>query len=126
MKKRIPLFAALLLAGAVAASAQTLSIADARSAPPGTVVTVEGSVTVPSASFTSSTFDQGFAIQDDTAGIYISTAFDSGLPATTGVNPFKIPWVKPGNCIRVSGFGGQFRTQYEVLPRFRGDIHKAH
>jgi DNA/RNA endonuclease YhcR with UshA esterase domain len=217
MKHRISIFAALLLAGAVAASAQTISIADARNAPPGTVVTVEGSVTVPSASFTSSTFDQGFAIQDDTAGIYISTAFDSGLnfhhrvrvtgtvgddgfglvvlrpasaadvvkipgaeqiaptvvatgavseategllievegtitrgptkdadfgfsvfvddgsgetqifiPATTGVNPFKIPWVKPGNRIRVTGFGGQFRTQYEVLPRFRGDIHKAH
>lgn len=37
------------------------------------MVTVEGSVTVPSGVFTSSTFDQGFAIEDETGGIYIST-----------------------------------------------------
>jgi len=216
MRHRIPLFAALLLAAQIAAGAQTISIADARNQPLGTVVTVEGSVTVPSASFTSSTFDQGFAIQDETAGIYVSTAFDPGLsfhhrvrvtgtldddgfgllvlrpaseadvvkipgasqiaPATvatgdvseategllievegtitrgptddlpygysvflddgsgetqifiaasTGVNPFDIPFVTPGNRIRVSGFSGQFLSQYEVLPRFRGDIHPA-
>ena len=217
MKLRIPLFAALLLACQIAAGAQTISIADARSLPLGTVVTVEGSVTVPSGSFTASTFDQGFAIQDETAGIYVSTAFDSGLnfhhrvrvtgtldddgfgllvlrpasdadvvkipganqiapaavatgdvseategllievegvitrgptkdldfgfsvfiddgsgetqifiPATTGVDPFNIPWVVVGNSIRVTGFSAQFLGQYEVLPRFRGDIHKAH
>ena len=214
MKHRISLFAALLLACQIAAGAQTISIADARALPLGTVVTVEGSVTVPSGSFTASTFDQGFAIQDETAGIYVSTAFDSGLnfhhhvrvtgtladdgfgllvlkpaseadvvkipgatniaplavatgdvseategllievegvitrgpfkdldfgfsvfiddgsgetqifiPATTGVNPFNIPWVTVGNTIRVTGFGGEFDGQYEVLPRFRGDIH---
>jgi DNA/RNA endonuclease YhcR with UshA esterase domain len=217
MKHRMTLFAALFLAGQIAASAQTISIADARNLPPGTVVTVEGSVTVPSGSYTSSTFDQGFAIQDETAGIYVSTAFDSGLnfhhhvsvtgtlgddgfgllvlrpaseadvvkisgasniapttvatgdvseategllvevegiitrgptddlpygysvfiddgsgetqifiPATTGVNPFNIPWVTVGNSIRVTGFSAQFLGQYEVLPRFRGDIHRAH
>ena len=217
MRHRIPLFAAaLFLAGQIAAGAQTISIADARNLPPGTVVTVEGSVTVPSGSFTSSTFDQGFAIQDETAGIYVSTAFDSGLnfhhhvrvtgtlgddgfgllvlrpaseadvvkipgatniapatvstgdvseategllvevegiitrgptddlpygysvfiddgsgetqifiPASTGVNPFNIPWVTVGNSIRVTGFSAQFLGQYEVLPRFRGDIHPA-
>ena len=47
------------------------------------------------------------------------------IPATTGVNPFNIPWVTPGNTIRVTGFGGQFLTQYEVLPRFHGDILPA-
>ena len=216
MRNRISLFAALFLAVQIAASAQTISIADARNLPPGTVVTVEGSVTVPSGSYTSSTFDQGFAIQDETAGIYVSTAFDPGLnfhhrvrvtgtladdgfgllvlrpaseadvakipgatnvapaavatgdvseategllievegvitrgpiqdadfgfsvfiddgsgetqifiPATTGVNPFNIPWVTVGNSIRVTGFSGQFLSQYEVLPRFRGDIHLA-
>jgi DNA/RNA endonuclease YhcR with UshA esterase domain len=214
MKQRIQLFAALFLACQIAAGAQTIPIADARALPLGTVVTVEGSVTVPSGSFTASTFDEGFAIQDETAGIYVSTAFNSGLnfhhhvrvtgvldddgfgllvlrpaseadvvkipgatnitplavatgdvseatesllievegvitrgpikdldfgfsvfiddgsgetqifiPATTGVNPFNIPWVIVGNTIRVTGVGGQFRTQYEVLPRFRGDIH---
>lgn len=216
MKHRISLFAALLLAGQIAAGAQTISIADARNLPLGTVVTVEGSVTVPSGSYTSSTFDQGFAIQDETAGIYVSTADNSGLnfhhrvrvtgtldddgfgllvlrpaseadvvkipgasniapaevatgdvseategllvevegvitrgptddlpfgfsvfiddgtgetqifiPATTGVNPFDIPWVTVGNSIRVTGFSAQFLSQYEVLPRFRGDIQPA-
>lgn len=76
MRHRTTLFAALLLIGSALAGAQTISIADARNKPLGTVVTVEGSVTVPSASFTSSTFDQGFAIQDATAGIYVSTTFD--------------------------------------------------
>jgi hypothetical protein len=213
MKHRISLFAALLLAGQIAAVAQTISIADARNAPLGTVVTVEGSVTVPSGSFTSSTFDQGFAIQDETAGIYVSTAFDSGLnfhhrvrvtgtladdgfgllvlrpaseadvvkipgasqivpaevatgdvseategllvevsgtvtrivddlpygyqvfiddgsgetqvfiPASTGINPFKIPFIEVGSQISAVGYSAQFLGQYEVLPRFRGDIH---
>jgi hypothetical protein len=216
MRYRTTLFAALLLIGYAVAGAQTISIADARNQPLGTVVTVEGSVTVPSASFTSSTFDQGFAIQDATAGLYVSTTFDPGLnfhrrvrvtgtladdgfgllvlrpasaadvvklpgarrvapaavdtgdvseategllvevagtitrgptddlpfgysvflddgtgetqifiAASTGVNPFNIPFVKPGRRIRVSGFSGQFLAQYEVLPRFRGDIHRA-
>jgi DNA/RNA endonuclease YhcR with UshA esterase domain len=46
--------------------------------PLGTVVTIFGSVTVPSGAFSSSTFDQGFAVQDQTGGIYVST-FDLGL-----------------------------------------------
>jgi len=192
-----------------------ISIADARNQPLGTIVTVEGSVTVPSGAFTASTFDQGFAIQDETAGIYVSTSenpklnfnrrvrvtgvladdgfgllilrpasladvekvggaslikpepvptgdigeategslvevtgtvtqvrndlpfgfavfIDDGsgetqvfIPASTGINPFKIPFVVPGAHITVVGFSGQFETQYEVLPRHRGDIHLA-
>jgi DNA/RNA endonuclease YhcR with UshA esterase domain len=192
-----------------------ISIADARNQPLGTIVTVEGSVTVPSGAFTSSTFDQGFAIQDDTAGIYVSTSenpklnlnrrvrvtgvladdgfgllilrpasladvekvggaslikpesvstgdvgeetegslvevtgtvtqvrndlpfgfavfIDDGsgetqvfIPASTGINPFKIPFVVPGARITAVGFSGQFLTQNEVLPRHRGDIHLA-
>jgi uncharacterized protein YdeI (BOF family) len=53
---------------------KTISIAEARSLPLGTVVTVRGSVTVPSGAFSSSTFDQGFAVQDRTGGIYVSVA----------------------------------------------------
>ena len=60
-------------------AAQTICIADARNLAPGTEVTVEGAVTVPSGAFVSSTFDQGFAIEDDTAGIYVSTAENDGL-----------------------------------------------
>src|SRR5262245_15368178 len=60
-------------------SPKTISIAEARSLPLGTVVTIDGSVTVPSGAFSSSTFDQGFAIQDHTGGIYVSTADNLGF-----------------------------------------------
>ena len=56
-----------------------ISIAEARSLPLGTVVTIDGSVTVPSGAFSSSTFDQGFAIQDRTGGIYVSTSDNLGF-----------------------------------------------
>lgn len=217
MRIRLALFAVLLIAVQAAAGAQTISIAQARTEPLGTVVTVQGAVTVPSAAFTSSTFDRGFALQDATGGIYVSTGFDPGLnllrrvrvtgtldddgfgllvlrpasetdvvrlfgavlvpatavdtgdvsedteglllvvegtvttgptndlpygysvfiddgtgetqifiPASTGVNPFRIPFIEPGNRIRVRGFSGQFNTQYEVLPRHRADIFPVH
>lgn len=58
---------------------KTISIAEARSLTLGTVVTVDGSVTVPSGAFSSSTFDQGFAIQDHTGGIYVSLADNLGF-----------------------------------------------
>jgi uncharacterized protein YdeI (BOF family) len=58
---------------------KTISIAEARTLPLGTVVTVDGSVTVPSGAFSSSTFDQGFAIQDHTGGIYVSTPDNLGF-----------------------------------------------
>ena len=58
---------------------KTISIAEARSLPLGTVVTIDGSVTVPSGAFSSSTFDQGFAIQDRTGGIYVSTPNNLGF-----------------------------------------------
>jgi len=45
----------------------------------GTVVTVDGSVTVASGAFSSSTFDQGFAIQDHTGGIYVSVSDNLGF-----------------------------------------------
>ena len=205
-----------LLASAHAAAAQVISIADARSQPAGTVVTVEGSVTVPSGDFASSTFDQGFGLQDATAGVYVSTSdnpnlnfnrrvrvtgevaddgfgvlilrpasladvetlpgaslvaptpeatgtigeategllvevtgtvtrpvgndlpfgysvfVDDGsgevqifISASTGINPFAIPFIEVGARITAVGQSGQFQTQFEVLPRFRGDLHAA-
>ena len=48
------------------------TIAQARALPLGTVVTIEGTVTTPSGVFASSYDDQGFAIQDRTAGIFVS------------------------------------------------------
>ena len=63
----------------VAQAEKTISIAEARSLPLGTVVTIDGAVTVASGAFSSSTFDQGFAIQDRTGGIYVSTPDNLGL-----------------------------------------------
>ncbi|MEP7013609.1 MAG: hypothetical protein ABJC13_25080 [Acidobacteriota bacterium] len=202
---------------AARANAAVISIAAARSLPAGTVVTVEGSVTVPSGVFTSSTFDQGFAIEDATGGIYVSTIdnlnlnfnrrvratgtigdngvgllqlvpassadvvklngasrvvplpaatgeigeategllvevtgtidqpiindlpygyqvfLDDGtgemqvfICASTGINPFTIPFMVEGARITVVGSSGQFLEHLEVLPRHRGDIHLAH
>jgi len=48
------------------------TIAEARAMPLGSVVTIEGTVTTPSGVFASSFFDEGFAIQDTTAGIFVS------------------------------------------------------
>ena len=58
---------------------KTIRIAEARSLPLGTIVTIDGVVTVPSGAFSSSTFDQGFAIQDRTGGIYVSTPDNLGF-----------------------------------------------
>src|ERR1700732_52627 len=57
-----------------------MDIGAARALPLGTVVTVEGSVTVPSGLLSSGgSLDQGFAIQDRTGGIYVSVATNLGL-----------------------------------------------
>lgn len=217
MRKLRTVLVVLALAVATRANAQVISIADARDEPLGTVVTVEGAVTVPSGAFSSSTFDQGFGIQDETAGIYVSTAgnpnlhlfrrvrvtgeladdgfgqlvlrpasladvrrhpgaeriapeavetgdigeategslmkitgtvtrpivndlpfgyqvfVDDGsgetqifIPASTGINPFTIPFIQLGARITAVGFSAQFLAQYEILPRHRGDIRRAH
>src|SRR6476660_8610929 len=74
------LFAVLLFTlSAAVQAASPISIAAARHLPMGTVVTVEGSVTTPSGVFASSFFDEGFAIQDRTGGIYVSMADNLGL-----------------------------------------------
>ena len=62
-----------------AADPKTITIAEARALPLGTIVTIDGVVTVPSGAFSSSTFDQGFAIQDRTGGIYVSTPDNLGF-----------------------------------------------
>ncbi|HEV7507614.1 MAG TPA: hypothetical protein VGS07_22210 [Thermoanaerobaculia bacterium] len=64
---------------AATAAPHPIPIAVARHLALGTVVTVEGSVTVPSGVFASSFFDEGFAVQDLTGGIYVSMADNLGL-----------------------------------------------
>lgn len=206
------LSAALASAVPLPALAELTPIADARNGG-SEVLTIRGVVTVAAGAFASSTFDQGFALQDGSGGIYVSMADNPGLtvgrrvrvtgstgddgygltvfrvaavadvlpakgatnatpravgtgavseategvlievsgtvtrgptndmpygysvflddgtgetqvfiPASTGVNPFRIPFVRVGNRIRATGFGGQYQSQYEVLPRFRSDI----
>jgi hypothetical protein len=66
------------------------TIAEARAMPLGTVVTIEGTVTTPSGVFASSYFDEGFAVQDKTAGIFVS------FP-DTNIN------VKPPRHVEVTG-----------------------
>ena len=73
----VAMLPAATLAAPVAAPA--IDISDARALPLGSTVTVKGSVTVPSGVFSSSTFDQGFAIQDRSGGIYVSIATNLGL-----------------------------------------------
>lgn len=65
--------------GALRPAQHVHSIAQARGLPLGTVVTLEGTVSTPSGVFESSFFDKGFAIQDHSAGIYVSLQTDLGL-----------------------------------------------
>ena len=74
-----------LPAQAVAASHHVVSIAKARTLPAGTVVTVAGTVTTPPGAFESSFFDQGFGLQDRSAGIYVSVAAAPDVAVRTRV-----------------------------------------
>ena len=74
----VTLFLAII-PGAAQADLPVIPIAEARGLPLGTVVTIDGSVTVPAGAFNSSTFDQGFAIQDHTGGIYVSVPANPGF-----------------------------------------------
>ncbi len=69
----------LALASSAAYAAKTIDIEKARALPLGSIVTVKGTVTVASGAFVSSTFDQGFALEDKSGGIYVSLATDVGL-----------------------------------------------
>src|SRR5262245_66619953 len=72
------------------------TIAKVRAMPLGTVVTVEGTVTTPAGVFDSSFFDVGFAMQDSTAGIFVSFP-DPGQTA----QPLRK--AKPFRHVRVTG-----------------------
>ena len=70
---------ALTMAPSATYAANTINIGDARALPLGSTVTIKGTVTVASGAFVSSTFDQGFALQDKSGGIYVSLATNLGL-----------------------------------------------
>ncbi|QQQ79322.1 hypothetical protein IOD16_13385 [Saccharothrix sp. 6-C] len=98
-----------LPARAAEASRHVVSIAHARTLPPGTVVTVAGTATTPSGAFESSFFDRGFAIQDRTAGIYVSVPVD--------------PDVTPRDKVRVTG---TLRDSYGLLVLVPADPAEVH
>ncbi len=71
--------------GTAIAAAQVLSIDAARQQPTGVDVVLEGVVTVPGQGFASAILDQGFALQDDTGGIYIHSPVATDFPIGTAV-----------------------------------------
>jgi len=112
------------------AAPPTLSIAEARSLPLGTVVTIDGVVTVPSGAFSSSTFEQGFAIQDRTGGIYVSTSdnLGFGLRQQVRVTGTLAESVLPGllvlvdvTAVKAHGSG----PKVQPLPVATGDVNEA-
>jgi hypothetical protein len=109
---------------------KTITIAEARSLPLGTIVTIDGSVTVPSGAFSSSTFDQGFAIQDRTGGIYVSTPdnLGFGLRQQVRVTGRLADTVLPGllvlvdvTAVKAHGSGPKVRP----LPVATGDVGES-
>jgi uncharacterized protein YdeI (BOF family) len=82
---------------------EVMSIAGARRQPLGTLVTIEGSVTVPSGAFKSSIDNEGFALQDGSGGIYVS------LKANMGI--------RVGQRVRVEGKLGESMGLLLVLPQ---------
>ncbi|MEV0456683.1 hypothetical protein [Catellatospora methionotrophica] len=85
-------------AAAATAPPHAISIAQARTLPLGSVVTVSGTATTPSGWTESSSFDKGFGLQDLTAGIYVSVTAD--------------PHVNPRDRIRVTG---ELQESYGLL-----------
>jgi uncharacterized protein YdeI (BOF family) len=69
----------LTIAPGSAYAAKTINIGDARALPLGSTVAIKGTVTVASGAFASSSFDQGFALEDKSGGIYVSLGTDVGL-----------------------------------------------
>lgn len=81
----------------------------------GFLVTVEGTITQP----VHADLPYGYSLLiDDGSGpvqVYIN--------ASTNIDP-KGAAFKPGRTIRVTGFGNQYGSTYEVDPRTRGDVER--
>ena len=88
--------------------AKLISIDAARDLQLGTVVTIQGVVTVPSGAFKSSISDEGFAIQDHSAGIYVSTSENRGL--------------RVGQKLRVTGKLAEQDGMLAIIPAGAGSI----
>lgn len=89
-------------------SSATVSIAEARKLPLGTRVTIEGVVTVPSGAFKASFNDDGFAIQDNANGIYVSVHQNLNLTV--------------GQRVRVTGKTAETNAQLRIVEAEATDI----
>lgn len=87
---------------AFAATSSFIPIAKARQQAQGTAVTVVGLVTVPSGDFSSSSGDEGFAIQDQTAGIWVSVK--------------KNPHLLTGQKVQITGILGASNQKLQIVP----------
>lgn len=90
---------------------KTLTIAEARSLPLGTVVTIAGTITQP-------------IVNDLPFGFIIFINDGSGevhafVCASTGID---VSGLSPGQTIELTGFSGQFADSFEVDPRTQEDI----
>jgi RPA family protein len=103
MRVRALFVAVLLLAfTATAAGPAYIPIAAARTQAQDTTVTVLGTVTVPSGDFRSSSEDEGFAIQDQTGGIWVSVKQN--------------PRLKLGQNVIVTGTLGTSAGKLQLVP----------
>jgi DNA/RNA endonuclease YhcR with UshA esterase domain len=93
---------------AAAAGPTYIPIVTARVQPQGTTVAVMGLVTVSSGNFQSSSADEGFAVQDQTAGIWISVKKNLKL--------------KVGQRVRVSGTLGESFGKLQIVPKDVADV----
>ncbi|WP_083681038.1 DNA-binding protein [Archangium sp. Cb G35] len=69
----------LTLATGVAGCSSTPTISEGRENPNGTTVTIEGAVSVAPGTFTSALGDEGFAVQDESGGIYVKVTQKLGF-----------------------------------------------
>src|SRR5688572_4519999 len=109
MRRALLVSFCLLITVAVTAAGPTyIPIAAARQQAQGATVTVVGLVTVPSGDFKSSSSDEGFAIQDQTAGIWISVTKNLRL--------------RLGQRVEVTGVLGTSESKLQLVPAQLSDV----
>jgi DNA/RNA endonuclease YhcR with UshA esterase domain len=90
----------------------TTAIRKARNLALGSEVTVSGAVTVLPGTFSSSSNDQGFAIHDQTAGIYVSLQ--------------KRIKLRLGQTVLVAGILGESDGRLQLVPPSSSEVHSLH
>lgn len=79
----------------------------------GLIITVAGVITD---IFDDGEFGVQFSVNDGSGDVAVF------VHASTGINPFEIPFIALGKRVRVTGFSSRFADEVELQPRFRDDI----